>query len=188
MTLRQLLLRFIDVCEAVAYAHSRGVVHRDLKPGNIMLGKYGETLVVDWGLGKPVGRSETAPDCGEVTNRPPATDEVTPTEMGALVGTLEFMSPEQARGWNDRVGPQSDIYSLGATLYALLAGQPPVTGSYHEKLHNAQDGRFAPPRNVNAAIPAALQAICLKALRAPARRPLPDRAGAGRGRRTLARG
>src|SRR5262249_53571316 len=115
LELRKLLGRFLDVCDAVAYAHSRGVMHRDLKPGNIMLGKYGEALVVAWGLAKLLDRTE-----GVVETRPlqPAAAESPPlTQVGAVVGTVAFMSPEQAAGQLDQLGPASDVYSLGATLY-----------------------------------------------------------------------
>jgi serine/threonine-protein kinase len=113
---RDLLGRFVDVCNAVAYAHSRGVLHRDLKPGKVMLGRYGETLVVGWGLAKVVGRSETLPDTGEATLQPGSADsDLVATRMGTAVGTAAFMSPEQAAGRLDLLGPASDIYSLGAT-------------------------------------------------------------------------
>ncbi len=125
LELRRLLGRFLDVCNAIAYAHSRGVLHRDLKPGNIMLGKYGETLVVDWGLAKSVGRTETTGQEAERTLTPESGSEVKSTEMGKQIGTPAFMSPEQAAGRLDALGPASDVYSLGATLYCLLTGTLP---------------------------------------------------------------
>ncbi|HEX8202723.1 MAG TPA: serine/threonine-protein kinase, partial [Isosphaeraceae bacterium] len=112
--LRKLLRRFLDVCYALEYAHSRGVLHRDLKPGNIMVGPYGETLIIDWGLAKVVGRPGGAGDAGESTPRPPSAGGPAETLPGAVVGTPAYMSPEQAAGALDRVGPASDVYSLGA--------------------------------------------------------------------------
>src|SRR5207302_2475689 len=109
---RQLLGRFVDVCQAIAYAHSRRVLHRDLKPGNIMLGKYGETLVVDWGLAKVIGRPEVA-DSGETSLRPGSDTGECGTLAGAAVGTPAYMSPEQAAGRPDAVGPATTVYSLG---------------------------------------------------------------------------
>jgi serine/threonine protein kinase/tetratricopeptide (TPR) repeat protein len=165
LELRKLLGRFLDVCNAIAYAHSRGVLHRDLKPGNIMLGAYGETLVVDWGLAKPVGRPDGSPAPDERTLRPPSASGSTLTRMGSALGTPAFMSPEQADGRLDELGPASDVYSLGATLYCLLTGVPP----FHEPilgllLHQVKNGEFQRPRQVKASVPPALEAICLKAM------------------------
>src|SRR5205823_2740451 len=126
---RRLLGRFVDVCNAIAYAHSRRVLHRDLKPGNVMLGKYGETLVVDWGLAKPLRGPERVSDGSEEPPLTPSSASGTAeTLAGAAIGTPEYMSPEQAAGRTDLIGPATDIYSLGATLYAVLTGGPPVTG------------------------------------------------------------
>jgi eukaryotic-like serine/threonine-protein kinase len=162
---RGLLGRFVAVCQAVAYAHSRGVLHRDLKPGNIMLGKFGETLVVDWGLAKVAGRpggNGAVPD--EEERLRPRGDGWAATAAGAVVGTPAFMSPEQARGEGDELGPATDVYGLGATLYALLTNQAPFRGKVTEVLPQVQRGEWLPARQVNAAVPAALDAICRKAM------------------------
>jgi serine/threonine protein kinase len=161
---RKLLGRFVDVCNAIAYAHSRGVLHRDLKPGNIMLGPYGETLVVDWGLAKPVGRPEKELGA-EATLRPPSASGSAQTQAGAALGTPAYMSPEQAAGKLDDLGPASDVYSLGATLYCLLTGKPPV----HEldlatAISKVQAGDIRRPRDVNPEVPRALEAVCLRAM------------------------
>src|SRR5262249_46365654 len=124
---RQLLGRFVAVCQAVAYAHSRGVLHRDLKPANAMLGKFGETLVVDWGLAKVVGgpeASEPAPG-DEGLLRPSAGGGA---QTVGVVGTPAFMSPEQAAGRLEGLGVATDVYSLGATLYAVLTNRAPFQG------------------------------------------------------------
>ena len=121
LDLRKLLGRFIDVCQAMQYAHDRGVLHRDLKPGNIMLGKYGETLVVDWGLAKAIGTHD--PDGSELVLKPASGSGSSDTLPGSAVGTPAFMSPEQAAGRLDQLGPASDVYSLGRHALFLAHGQ-----------------------------------------------------------------
>ncbi|QDS99846.1 serine/threonine-protein kinase [Adhaeretor mobilis] len=169
---RQLLGRFVDVCHAIEYAHNRCVLHRDLKPGNIMLGKYGETLVVDWGLAKTIDADENPTDTVELPLQPLSSDGSTATQMGTVVGTPAYMSPEQAAGQLDRLGPATDIYSLGATLFHLLTGQPPFSDAHPTMLLECvRQGKFTKPRFFDASIPRALEAICLKAMQ----RDIPDR-------------
>ncbi len=127
LALRELLGRFISVCHAVAYAHSRGVIHRDIKPANVMLGDYGETLVVDWGLARLIGKIDTEATATEQPVRL-GEESTTATVMGEVVGTPAFMAPEQARGQHDRESPASDEFSLGAMLYTLLTGHAPYRG------------------------------------------------------------
>ena len=161
---RQLLRRFLDVCDTIAFAHSRRVLHRDLKPANVMLGPYGETLVVDWGLAKRLDIPEGAPAGGEPP-RPTGTASGSQTLPGTTGGTPAYMSPEQATGRLDEVGPASDIYSLGATLYALLTGREPFAGGrVAALLERVRRGDFPRPRALDRAIPAPLEAICLKAM------------------------
>jgi serine/threonine-protein kinase len=165
LRLRQLLGRFLDVCNAIQYAHSKGVLHRDLKPGNIMLGPFGETLVVDWGLAKPIGQPEARPDgLREATPRRSG-DGTEETLPGVTVGTPQYMSPEQAEGRLDLQGPASDVYSLGATLYSLLIGKPPFEDRDVETiLHKVIKGDFPAPRAVAPDVPRPLDAICRKAM------------------------
>lgn len=120
-SLRRLIDAFRAVCDAVAYAHSRGVVHRDLKPQNVMVGQFGEVLVLDWGLAMVVGRAAGAGAVHTVRSE----DDALATSLGTVSGTPAYMPPEQARGQTDRIGPASDVYSLGAILYQILAGRSP---------------------------------------------------------------
>jgi serine/threonine protein kinase len=163
--LLKLLRRFLAVCDAIDYAHSRGILHRDLKPANVVLGKHGETLVVDWGLAKAMGRTEPGVDSDERILVPSSSSGSAETLPGSALGTPAFMSPEQARGEIDRLGPRSDVYSLGATLYCLLTGQAPVEGEdVGAVLRAVQKGDFAPPRRLDPAIDPALEAVCLRAM------------------------
>jgi serine/threonine protein kinase len=163
LELRKLLLRFTDVCNAIDYAHSRGVLHRDIKPGNVIVGKHGETLVVDCGLAKSLGRVE--PGSGERTLVSSSASGSAETLPGSALGTPAYMSPEQATGDLDRLGAWSDVLSLGATLSSLLTGMPPYEGDdVGEILRKVQRGEFAPPRRLDPSIDKALEAICTKAM------------------------
>ncbi len=168
MALRQLLRRFIDACNAVAYVHSRGVIHRDLKPQNIMLGPFGETLVVDWGLAKAGVEPKVSDPANDPTTDPAvrsAEDGLAATSAGSVLGTPGYMSPEQASGQHDQVGPASDVFSLGATLYCLLTGRKPFTGTDADGvLAETRSGSFPPPRTVKSNVPVGLDAVCRKAL------------------------
>jgi serine/threonine protein kinase len=146
---RQAVLRlFQNVCEAMAFAHAHGVIHRDLKPQNVMVGEFGEALVMDWGVAKALGERGTgevgAGDAAGTTRASGA------TAHGAVVGTPEFMAPEQARGETDRLDERTDVYALGALLFFLLSGRAPAAA-----------------RAADRAIPKPLAAICAKAM-APA--------------------
>jgi len=166
---RSLLGTLIEVCHAIAYAHSRGVIHRDIKPQNIMVGKYGETLVVDWGLAKALYGAEQI-DLAESLLVPDSHDGTSPTRLGSAIGTPTYMSPEQASGEVEDVGPASDIYSLGATLYHILTGKPPrFGGDIDDLIRQAIESDFPTPRSIKPQVPPVLEAICLKAMSAKPR-------------------
>lgn len=165
--LRSLLRRFIDVCNAVGYAHQRGVLHRDLKPGNIMLGKHGETFVVDWGLAKTQTAisSKVAGDNFNTEVRPQSGSGLAETGYGSILGTPAYAPPEQLSGQLDRLDARSDIYALGSMLYELLTGGPPITKakSIAEVLQQIEKG-IPNAKTVNLLVPSPLAAITAKAL------------------------
>ncbi len=172
----------LRVCEAMAFAHDKGVIHRDLKPGNVMVGKFGETYVMDWGLARVSGRKETK----DIRIRPDATtSEVRTTRRenagrdtpesplitmdGDVVGTPAYMAPEQAQGDLERVGPQSDVYAIGAMLYHALTGRIPYVDPGARPHGRAILAMVlnGPPRPVHLCAPdapAELVAICDKAM------------------------
>jgi signal transduction histidine kinase/tRNA A-37 threonylcarbamoyl transferase component Bud32 len=160
-----LLNAFVVVCNTVAYAHSRGVIHRDLKGQNILLGDFGEVVLLDWGLAKlvdrpvenlelpPIQLEEESPDIGALTMQ------------GQLVGTPSYMAPEQAEGRLDLLDRRTDVYGLGAILYEILTGQPPFIGSdINEVLRRVREEEPLPPCQLRAMVPPALEAACLRAL------------------------
>jgi eukaryotic-like serine/threonine-protein kinase len=163
LAFRRLLRSFIDACNAVAYAHSRGVVHRDLKPENIMLGRFGETLVVDWGIAK-VSEDTLAEPAGSC-RKDAHGDELSLTRPGSAIGTPQYMSPEQAAGELSQVGMASDVYGLGATLYCLLVGHGPFpSGDVGDVLQRVSRGIFPAPRRLRRSIDSKLESTCLKAM------------------------
>jgi len=163
-----LLTAFVSICNTIAYAHSHGIVHRDLKGENIVLGDFGEVIVLDWGLAKRLDGTDEEADATLPGMSEPATDaarQLGKTMMGQVMGTPAYLSPEQAAGRLDLVGPCSDIFGLGAILYEILAGEPPYRGSSTDDLlQKARAGVVEPPRVHWPAVPPALEAACLKAL------------------------
>ncbi len=138
-----------DIAEALHFAHEHAVVHRDVKPSNIMIDPDGNALLTDFGLARSLATD----------------DEASFTMEGAVIGTPSYMSPEQAEGRLDAVGRASDVYSLGATLFALLVGRSPFAGkSAMETIQMVRDVEPQPPRRIDPAIPRDLEAICLKAM------------------------
>lgn len=151
---RERLRKFQAVCDAVAFAHAHGVIHRDLKPQNIMIGSFGEVLVLDWGVAKILRDDRNAVSSEADTLMLPGQDQpkpnpMTDTSQGTIIGTRQYMSPEQARGEVDRLDERSDIYSLGAVFYFLLTDQAP------------NDDK---PRAVNQKVTKPAEAVCLKAM------------------------
>jgi len=165
--LPELLRVFLRICEPVAFAHAHGVIHRDLKPENVMVGPFGEVLVMDWGVAK---RQD---DAGKGAAAGPK-DDVAPedTAHGTVLGTPAYMAPEQARGDLAHVDTRADVYALGAILYCMLTGRPPgpFEGVAEAETRTwpgyagPRPAAIVPPRRLARGVPPALEAICLKAL------------------------
>ena len=156
-----LLEHLVNACNTVAYAHHVGVVHCDIKPANIMIGKYGETFVLDWGLATNFERTGTYFSLNEPTMRPhSATGSSTSGQRG---GTYGYSSPEQVLT-DGPLGPTSDVYSLGATLYEIITGQSPFNGRDPNVRELIRNGEFPPPHKLERGVCPRLEAICLKAM------------------------
>ncbi len=154
----------LRVCEAVAFAHSRGVIHRDLKPGNVMVGMFGETYVVDWGLARV---SDASP---HAIGSEPGDLDARRTLAGDVIGTPAYMAPEQARGEVDAIGASADVYAIGAMLYHLLtrampyAGTSPKGATSREVLAAVREGPPVPIAAVRRNVAPELIAICERAM------------------------
>lgn len=169
---RELLQSYVAVCNAVAFAHSQGIIHRDLKPENVMIGDFGEVILLDWGLAKHLGEEEIpladeyleGEPNEESDNTDAAPEQNRRTLAGARLGTPAYMSPEQAAGLTDFHGTHTDIYGLGVILYEILTGELPFHGtSTDDLLESIETRQLRPPREVNSACPAPLAAVCSKA-------------------------
>ena len=150
-SIRDRLRKFQAACDAVAFAHAHGVIHRDLKPQNIMIGSFGEVLVLDWGVAKILRKDESAAEADTLllSGKRNSNHKSGDTTDGTVIGTRHYMSPEQARGEIDRLDERSDVYSLGAVLYFLLTDRAPSATR---------------PRTANLKISKAAEAICVKAM------------------------
>jgi PAS domain S-box-containing protein len=159
-----LLTAFAAVCNAVAYAHSRGVVHRDLKGDNVILGDFGEVIVLDWGLAKRLGQPDES-ETESVQGIPDGGRDAGLTLQGEVMGTPAYMAPEQAQGRLNEIDQRTDIFGLGAIFYEILTGRPPFVGrDTLDVLNQAVRGEPPLPRELWPGVPSALEEICLKAL------------------------
>jgi serine/threonine protein kinase/WD40 repeat protein len=158
----RLVEHVIAVADAIAYAHERQIIHRDIKPANVLVGRFGETIVIDWGLAKDLsGTMLAALDGSHADAGADSSSDM--TEAGTIMGTPRYMSPEQARG--EAVDMRSDVYSLGALLYHVLAGEPPFAGgSRKDLLHRVLTGQLRPLADIEPAIPTELAAIAERAM------------------------
>ena len=162
---------FIKTCDAVAFAHSHGVIHRDLKPDNIMIGDFGEVYLMDWGISRPKSKPKIEEQEEEPTGRGKYRYRSS-TERGKYIGTPHYMSPEQATGEHEATDERSDIFSLGAILYEILTKDPPYSGhNTLEVLVKAAERDMEPPQAVvSFNLPARLCRIAMKAMHKDPRR------------------
>ena len=164
----RLLQVFHAVARTMAFVHSRGVIHRDLKPANIVVGAYGETIILDWGLAKHLGEEEAVPP-GDAARGNASAANAELTQPGSMLGTPVYMSPEQAAGDLATLDQRSDVYALGNILYEICTGVHAHRGtSSDEVVDHVKRGKITPPRAIEPTVSRALEAICLKAM-APAR-------------------
>ncbi|KAF0246189.1 MAG: hypothetical protein FD180_931 [Planctomycetota bacterium] len=153
-----------DICLGVAYAHSKGIIHRDLKPSNVMIGDFGETLILDWGLAREGGDPPEAEPGMRTRLRAPKVGSSTLTMEGDVLGTPAYMPPEQANGRLNTMDARSDVFSLGAILFELLTFRPPYQAATSDDvLVLAQAGRVPPPSSIGKDIPPELDRICARA-------------------------
>lgn len=156
-----LLTAFVAVCNTIAYAHSRGILHRDLKGENVILGNFGEVIVLDWGVAKFMGQTDETVERSDLDE----TQDPHLTIQGEIVGTPAYMAPEQAEGRLEQIDERTDIFGLGAILYAILTGRPPFVGSSTlQVLMAAIRAQPTPPRELVPDVPEAVEEICLKAM------------------------
>lgn len=158
--LLRLLRIFVSVCNTIAFAHSRGIIHRDIKGDNILIGDFGEAIVVDWGIAKKIDADVESPDETQEVD-----EDVAATTYGQRMGTPLFMAPEQAIGEVNEIGPLADVYSLGSLLYKVLTGKPPFDSDSVSKVLDAVVNQPpVPPSQRNPTVAKDLEAICLQAL------------------------
>ncbi len=163
-----LLSHFLDLCNALAYAHSKGIVHRDVKPLNVMVGEFGETILIDWGIAKIQGQEdihstdmETAHDALEKGDE----DTLAKTVYGEAMGSPYFMPPEQALGEVEKINSRSDVYALGAVLYTMLTGKLPYLGMTPQEYILAVINHSPKPiLELDKEIPPELVAVCERAM------------------------
>lgn len=172
LELPRLVNAFVTVCNTVAFAHARGVLHRDLKGANVLLGDFGEVILLDWGLAKQLregGNGEPSPASKLLGGAP---DQ---TQVGQLLGTPSYMAPEQAAGRTDQLDRRTDVYGLGAILYELLTSRPPVErGPWEVMLERVRTQDPVAPRRLHPALSRDLEAVCLKCLEKDPRQRYPS--------------
>jgi serine/threonine-protein kinase len=166
LAFQSLLGTFLKVCDAIAYAHARGVVHRDLKPENVVLGSYGEVVVLDWGLAKLVDDPELASeDNTRIRERILVSAEASAAQTLGLLGTPSYMAPEQVEQNHEQIDGRTDVYALGGILFEILTGHPPAEGTTTAQvLEQARTGRIPRARQVEPTVPPPLEAVCAKAM------------------------